>query len=204
MIQPRLKARSAVPFGGLYQLNLPDKGMVGRGTALGMLLDNIKAYRRANGIPIGLDFENEVEAEVCKFYPQECFDCSPLVPNTAIRLSIDDVVAGTKTMLRFKLAGSPLVDQAEADRRAAICSKCAYNGQITTPCSGCDAIKKAVISLIGDVKTAYDDRLQSCMICHCFNAAAVWLPLEIQSQSWREIQKQQFQAAKESNSCWKG
>lgn len=203
MIQAKIRYRSAPPYGGQYSLNLPEKGMKGTGTTLGMLLDKIKDYRRANGIPIGLEFESEVEREVCRFYPQECEESSPLIPNTALRLSLSDVVDGTMNLLRFKLAGSPLVDQVEADRRAAICSRCPLNGQITTPCSGCDQIKKTVMAMVGNVSTPYDDRLQSCLICHCFNAAAVHIPLDIQNQSWSEQQKAQFQAAKNEYSCWK-
>jgi hypothetical protein len=177
--------------------------MVGIGTTLGMLLDRIRDYRRANAIPVGLDFESEVEREVCKFYPQECEESHPLIPNTAIRLSLSDVVDGTMNLLRFKLSGSVAVPQEEANRRAEVCINCGLNGTMLAPCSGCDAIKKATIALAGNLTTPYDDRLQSCLICHCFNAVAVHIPLEIQNQSWNEQQKLQFQAAKQSYSCWK-
>lgn len=206
LIKGRIAARLAVPYGGSYNLNLPDLGLVGSGTDFGMLMDRLAEYRRANGLPIGLGFEEEVEREVCKRHPDMCVETDVRVPKPPNRLSIGDIASGTKNLLRFKLAGSPLVTQEEANRRAAICAKCPWNADFQMPCSGgCGSLKEMAVLAIGSQTTPYDVNLKSCAICHCWNAVAVWLPLDLQCQTVNDEQKLQFQFAAElpQTNCWK-
>jgi len=125
-VKLRLRSKNQAPYGGIYELSRADIGMVGRGTTWDMVRNRIMDYRKANGIPIGLGFDDELEQALCRSYPAECeyFDGrSPKLRN----LGLHDVVVGTKVMISLKLAGSPLEDRAEAERRAKICVDCVWN-----------------------------------------------------------------------------
>lgn len=204
MLKAVLKNKGTIPYGSRYVLNIPEKGIVAFGTNFEMLLTNAKAYRRANGIPVGLGFEDEVEREVCAAYPAECIETDSRIPDRQRRYTFTDVIAGTKAMIAFKLAGSPLVDQAEANRRAAICAKCPNNVSFVSGCNHfCGELKDIVLDLIGVKTTPHDVNLHSCAICGCYAQASVWVELGVQVQGLTDIQKLQFQTAKEQHGCWK-
>ncbi len=205
-MQAKLKSKIAVPYGGLYQLDLPSKGFVGRGTSFNHIRDNIKEWRRANAVPIGLDFENELERELCLKFPQECSDSDPRIPSHEIRISMADAIHGTQVSIRHKLAGSPLVDQETADARAKICSACPFQGQVQFPCGSfpCGEMQNFVKGIIGSKSTKYDSQLKSCKCCHCWNSVSVWVPLDIQQSVLTEKQKDSFRYVLENYpNCWK-
>jgi len=196
----RIKIPSQIPYGGEYRLNIPEIGMVGNGMNFEALLRSIREWRRANSMPIGLDFENEVEREVCAKYSVECDDHPTTKPRKQ-RLSLATVLRGTNVLLSFKLAGSPYVSQEEANRRAAICAACVWNQDYAKPCGGnCGGLKEVVSKIIGHAKTDYDDRLKSCGICGCVAQAHCWLPLEFLAKGVTSDMREQFAAVE---NCWK-
>lgn len=204
MMKPALKSKGTIPYGSWYALNLPEKGMVGGGTNFEMLLTNIKAYRRANAIPIGLGLEDEVEREVCLAYPSECVETDARIPDRQRRYTFTDVIAGTKAMITFKLSGSPLVDQEEANQRASICKSCPNNVSFVSGCNHfCGELKDIVLALIGGKATPDDVNLHSCAICGCYIQASVWVDLGVQVKGLTDLQKLQFQTAKDQHGCWK-
>lgn len=204
MIRAALVTKSQPPYGGQFSINRPDIGMVGGGTNFEMLMRNLRNYRKSNAIPMGLEFEDEVEREICKLYPAACHETSNLIPNRDRTYSFSDVIHGTKAMIAFKLAGSPLVSQEEANKRAAICSHCPNNGPFTKPCGGiCGELQDIVVSLIGGKTTPMDAALNSCYICNCFNRASVWVELDVMWKTLTPTQKEQFKTAKEQYQCWK-
>lgn len=168
------------------------------------LYDRAVAYRRSNSIPIGLDFEDEIESAVCEKYPQECeVNRRTLgVPNIAPGLY--DVVRGSVVMMNHKAHGSQLVEQEEANRRAQICFNCPLRAQMTLPCSRCISALENVVQIItGSHSTPHDERLSACGICKCFIAASVWLPLETQCIGVDPEMREKFAFAKEHFNCWK-
>ena len=196
----RLSNRFIIPYGGLFVVNRPDLGVVGRGLQFHNLVESARAWRVANSMPIGVAFEEEVEQAACLTYPAECESAEGKLIRPR-NLQLSDVVIGTKTMLRFKLAGSHLVSNEEAVRRAEICSKCPYNVTFSKPCSGlCSQLKDLVSDIIGHHGTPYDAQLKSCGICHCFLQAAVWIPNAIGVPSLPNEQKEQFEMIPH---CWK-
>ena len=189
-----------MPYGAKYSLNLPERGMVGEGYNFDTLSVSVKLYRKANAIPVGLAFEDELEQAVCEKYPQECSTYDPTIP-VRKRLKFGDVLRGTMVMVSHKLAGSPLVDQAEANARAKTCSTCIYNIQFPMPCSGiCAQLKSIVNNAVGNRSTPYDSENRSCGICGCHTSAAVHLPLEIQCIGVTTEQRAQFARVEH---CWK-
>lgn len=204
MICPRLKHKSSIPWGGGFELNLPEKGMVGRAINFETLVTVISKYRRANAIPIGIEFEDEVEREICLRWPQECKETDARVPNRELKLGFQEVIQGTRAMIAHKLAGSPLETQDEANRRALICAKCPNNVSVHLPCSGiCGELQTVVNAIVGAKGTPYDGSLKSCAICGCWLTASVWVPTLFQWQALSAAQKASFRLARDTAGCWK-
>lgn len=194
-----IRAKSEPPYGGEWILNRHDIGIVGKGYIFDVLVDNCRQWRIANGIPVGLGFVQEVEKACCQAKPDHCVPCDPVLHPR--RLTFGDVMTGTQSMLRFIVAGRPLVTGDEAERRAAICAKCPFNVPFSTPCGGiCDSLKKMVQAVVGAVTTSQDHALKSCYFCGCFLQSAVWLPVDIQLKPLTQAQKDKLNSVP---NCWK-
>jgi hypothetical protein len=190
----------AVPYGNTFTVVDPAIGKPVSASNFFTLLRLASEARHANGIPIGLEFRDELMALVCKEYPQECVNTD----TDRIRhrhLGIHDVMVGTSVMARFLASGKQVVSQQEAERRASICVGCPNNTPFAMPCSGiCAELKNLVIGIVGQVGTSKDAQLHACQVCHCFLPAAVYLPLEIQIPPLSENQKKQLETV---GPCWK-
>jgi hypothetical protein len=193
---------TAVPYGGVYRWVDPISKVEVLGTHWEMLMNRIYEERRANSLPCGIEFEAEVEADLCRDYPAECELNDPRFPKKRGWIPFHEIVAGTKLLLRFKLAGSPLVAQEEAERRANICATCPFNVEYHRPCAGlCGELKSLVESIVGAARVSQESRLKSCSLCGCFLGAAVWLPVDLQRSVLSETQTGQFDNVEW---CWKG
>lgn len=203
LLKPKLKATMAIPYGGGYAIDVPEKGLVGTGYTFEALMDNVRKWRKANGFPCGLGLQEEVEAEVCKHWPAECIETDGRVPDRRQR-TLPEMLEGLRVMGRHLLTSRELVDDAEAERRAQICLRCPNNIAIAMPCSGvCQALKDAAFALAGVKANAYEGRLKCCAICSCYLSAAIWFPLDTQCPPVTEEQKEMFRLAGETVGCWK-
>jgi hypothetical protein len=198
----RLIHQNRVPHGGEYRLNLPEKGMIGHGNNFETLIRSIMEWRRANSVPIGLGFEDEVEQAVCEKYPVEC-DGFASKRKRRKSWGMWDIVRGTSAFFRQKLSGADLVDQAEANRRSALCSKCPARITFSKPCSGLCAALVKLISSTGGKSTPTDSDTLGCGICRCWTKVAVWYALEIQCVGVDETMKQEFAEVRKEYPCWK-
>jgi hypothetical protein len=209
MITAKVKSNNLVPHGGMFRVVDPFTNIECKGTTFDMLFSNVVRQRRANGAPLGLAFEDEVASWICRDYPLECNFVDPDAPVNR-KLHLDDVVRGTEVLLRIVkdwarylmgLADHPLVEQDEANRRAAICSKCPFNVSFVKPCSGMCPELAAVVNLIrGGRTTPYDGTLQSCSICGCSNVAQVWPRRDLLQHGITEQQQKHFNLIP---NCWK-
>jgi len=206
MIKARLTTKSQPPFGGSFRIDAREKGLVGVGTTFEQLLDRVRAYRHANGLPNGLGLEEQLEQEICARYPSACKESDPRVPPSEGTVGGADVVRGSKVMLRHWMNNRVTVSQEEANRRAAICANCAWQRTITTGCGGkCgEIIEWLATSGFSVGTTPYDDRIKSCGVCHCLLKISVWVPLDLQTKDLSDFQKEQFKLAFETQRCWKG
>ena len=165
------------------------------------LLKRIYHVRGAIGAVSGADLRTELESWICEEQPGECGDVDMNVPRKR-HLNLSDVIRGTKVMMAFKLAGSPLVPREEAERRGAICKTCPYNQKFDKPCVGwCPELASLVNSIVGHQGTYYDQFLHACQICGCFLPAAIWLPDNLQMVGMDDTMRNQFKAIPH---CWKG
>lgn len=108
---------------------------------------------------------------------------SLLKPVVAVADKVRQLKAGVKVLSDWIGAGAHPVEQAEADRRAAICEKCPQNGHgdwtswFTLPAAAeirtlLESAKQA------DLKTALDDKLGVCEACLCPLKLKVHVPLD--------------------------
>lgn len=197
----RLIAPTRVPYGGQYRLKLPERGMVGEGNNFEALLKSISVWRKANSVPIGLGFADEVEQAVCEKYPQECNGV--MSKRRKRSWGMWDIVRGTTAFIRQKLSSVDLVSQEEANRRSELCSKCPARVTFSKPCSGiCEALVKMLAST-GGKQTPTDDDTRGCGICGCWVKVAVWYDLKIQCLSVDESMKEAFDEVRKEYPCWK-
>ena len=186
---------SIVPQGG-YSYTQEETGHTITTSNFGMLVYKVKLHRQANNLPIPFNFEDIIEAYVCEHTPDNCFEAAPEPAPTAKPLTLASAVRLTKTLIA---AGNKRVDQAEANRRAEICSACSDNLQ-PSGCSGCNQglMKKAIEFIAKGNKTPHDNKLKSCKYCGCFNAAQIWIPLDALQKTINEDENEAL-----PSHCWK-
>lgn len=203
-MKPRLISRIMMPHGGLFHIQDPLTKFPIEGTHFEMLYNKAVAYRRANSIPIGLEFEQEIETLVCERYPAECEVSKRALGIAGVAPGLYDVARASAVMIKHKVNDSELVSQDEANRRAQICRNCPFRAQMTLPCSRCfSALENVVGWITGARGTPYDEKLSACGVCHCYISASVWLPLSTQCLAITDEMKERFAFAKEAFNCWK-
>lgn len=169
--------------GDWWQWPVKETGQTIKANNWAMLQDRVRQHLDANGhqdVVIDPDALMDHAARIAsQISPGCCFEHEDMKPQNR-RLALGDVIRFSRTMLLNLAKGLKRVEQAEADRRGAICANCIHN---VTPggCGGCagSGVAAATIGLlVGERKTAADAKLQSCQFCGCFNKAQVWFPLE--------------------------
>jgi hypothetical protein len=186
--------------GGEIVLNIPERGLVGKGNRYDMLRGSIVAYRNANAIPVGLGLDEEICAELCKVIPGACQETNYTPPPRTLQWN--EVISGTMAIAKFKLAGSPFVSDEEALRRASVCSVCPHNQAVKMPCTACrwdDKLRELAIGITGVKSTPLDAKLISCDLCGCALPIIIHLPLDIQHQALSDRAKEDFRKV----GCWK-
>lgn len=205
----KLKTKFQPPYGGMFVLDDKERGFCGFGTSFEMLLVNCAKWRRANAVPVGLGFEDELETAVCQKYPSECNWFDPTIP-TVHRLTLNQVIGGTTVLLsiltewaKFKLGigEHPLVDQATANARAKTCSTCQYNVAFQGTCAGgCGPLLDIVRAIKAGRSTPHDAALKACSVCGCSTEAHVWPRMDLLDKGLNDETRAQFAKVPW---CWK-
>jgi hypothetical protein len=142
---------------------------------------NVRDHRKANNIPLGAFWEAEVEDQLCQMLPPGfCKEVEPAASRRNIfgRLKWEDVVVGTETVASWATKGFQKVDQALADSRADVCSRCYYNVNIGGICGACQHLSNLTAKFVGGKKTSSEPFLKACAICKCSLSVKVWVPAE--------------------------
>jgi len=158
-----------------YRYVDPVSGFVAHAWNYADWINEEKAHLRANNREIPATLEADMQHQLClTLRPGFCLYDDPNRPRPSVGLSWNDVSSGLKTFARWIAKGCKYVSQAEADRRAEICSRCYLNVGV----SGCSGCGQAVKEVIADKKSKYDAVLKSCAVCKCFLQAKVHFPIE--------------------------
>lgn len=195
-----------VPPGG-YRYVQPETGEVFDGQCLSGTVDLVGRHRQTMSLarPSPDEIRADVEDQICMRVGHEW--CSHMKAGSwGFRVDWDTIQAGTRALMAWALAAvkgeNPYVDQAEANRRAAICSKCWANHSIGG-CAGCgmaDRIRDLLTDAKGDRRTPLDERLGHCLVCGCSNAAQIWIRPDLLDGAMSDHQRACYG---EIPNCWK-
>jgi hypothetical protein len=144
-----------------------------------------KGHLQANTREVPPNLEAAMQEQLCSTLPPGyCIYDDPNRPRPSTSLSWNDVMRGIETFGRWIRQGANYVSQPEADRRAAVCSRCYLNVHV----AGCAGCQKAVQEIVRNKKTKYDDVLRTCAVCKCFLRAKVHFPIETLDTDSAQVQ----------------
>lgn len=156
------------PSGG-FRYRQPESGEPFEGRTWRQLVKKVRPHREAMGYDTSAGWEDRLEAEVLEQNPQL------EAPRT---ITLDDLARCANTLKNWYEAGKPLVTEAEAERRAAICVSCTQNRKVAS-CFGCVAAGTVLAWAVGERKTSQDDKLRQCGVCLCNLSTKLLFPLEV-------------------------
>lgn len=99
------------------------------------------------------------------------------------KLHIGDFIQYLKALKSRWSDGIPLVDEAEARRRARICADCGERGE-AGGCYGCSGISKLLMHIPKDLMAKKD----GCRICKCYLNNKVWMSKEAIEVDTRDLE----------------
>lgn len=146
-------------------------------------LARIAAHRRNNGYVKLDDWIAEAEDQLCRILPAGwCEQETGAPPEFYLdaRMTLDDVLNGTKVLASFVGQGMPLVSRDVAEARGKTCAGC-YAAVSIPGCSPCVGLASLVADIAGAEPLTSDPFLEnkSCAVCKCSARAQIWLPIEL-------------------------
>ena len=173
-----LNEHMVIPGGWSYRV--PETGIEIAGGSWPQLHEFIRNHYTANAIKIPANFDTLITEYAC-LNGADCSYDEVNIPKPAglKSLQLGDVIRFSMSLLHGLTVGGGKVGQAEANRRANICSTCPFNRK-PLGCTGCNArvLKDAVKTFSQHGSTPVDESLQSCEFCGCFIRSMVWFPIE--------------------------
>lgn len=158
-----------------YRYVDPESGFVAHAWTYVDWVNVEAAHLRANNREVPLDLGARMQDQLCKTLPPGwCLYDDDKRVRPSMSLTFSDVAQGLKTFARWIAGGAQSVPQAEADRRALVCSRCYLNVNVQG-CSGCAA---ALQEVVRDKHSKYDAALHTCAVCKCFLKAKIHFPID--------------------------
>jgi|SRR5215471_20674537 len=177
-----------------YRYVFPDDGYLVHAWAYTDWVAAAKQHLQVNNKEIPPTLEADMQHQFClTLDPGYCLYDDDNRPRPNMSLEWNDVAGGLKTFGRWIAQGMKYVTQAEAERRAAICSRCYLNVNV----QGCAMCQKAVKEVIGEKHTKCDPVLKTCAVCKCFLRAKVHFPIDILRSERQTSQQELF-----PDFCW--
>lgn len=140
---------SAVPKGGTFTY-VHEEGtpreFTQRHPYYSQLKQDVRAYKLANNLPVGLLFEEEFESNVCRHAAD--ITCEEFIPPTLLQ----KMSSLAQAIYRSAKSGFKTVTPEQFEERRQICGACNFfggtNGLLKVACKkcGCSGIKLAVLS----------------------------------------------------------
>lgn len=164
---------------GYLRFVVPD-GTVIMGADVKTWYAKIQKHYSDNGYALPYDFREIAQDQWCRTSPPGWCQYENGTGYTGINvhISLNDLLNGMNVLVSIAASPDPLVDQAEADRRAAICAACPAN-VLVPGCAPCVGISNLVVGIKGKKTTKADAYLKTCGLCKCSNEAQVWIKHEI-------------------------
>jgi len=161
---------NSTPPGGVYRYKQQETGTEFSALNLRKLGEIIKSHRIANDIPIGVNFDRELQDGACRKVLELYPDFTGVEEDNGTQIknswNLGDVVSWASTMVDWAKKGFKFVPQEKANDRAEICAKCPKNIDVAG-CVGCSGVAGLVSKIRGDRSTPYDDQLRVCGACGC-------------------------------------
>lgn len=179
----RLVKPSVCPPDG-FKYTFPEDGYLAHGWTYTDWVQAARNHYHANpNLTEPPDLEAQMEHQLCQtLEPGWCMYDDPNRPRVNLGIGWEDVQQGLKTFSAWAIEGRKTTTQAEANRRAEICTRCYMNVNVT----GCSTCQKIVEEVVGDKKTPYDGALRNCAVCKCFLRAKVHFPIKLLLDTERE------------------
>jgi hypothetical protein len=149
------------------------------GITFGQLIGKVTTHYQNMKHPVAGSIYDEVETRLCaKLCPQDqaAYCQTGVRQRKSVRWG--EVAAFLAWITGWFGSGKPLVQQAEAERRAQICAQCPYNLAVT----GCATCRRAMLVFREHVMkaepTSVQNKLSACGVCGCDLNSLVHVPLE--------------------------
>lgn len=162
----KFRMQNQVPPGNVYFYHVEETDTDLEHPTFQVLLLNLRSHYAANGLTYPENMQELVEDYMCHMLPESFCRGTSTRPRAKVisRQQIRDFTKALLNAARYK--GSAYVDQAEADKRAAICVQCKYN--TSSMCTTCDGLKAFAKTLLGGGReTRLDQYLKICYFCGC-------------------------------------
>lgn len=179
----RLTDPSSLPPGE-YRYQQPETGFKIHTRSWSQMLRQVRSHRLGNeGTDLSEGWEARMEHDYCEQNnlggTQWCEDGKYYAPDKNRPLHWSDIQRFLFSMIQWIAGGRKLVEQDEAERRAAICVECKdYNVDLHVSCPSCVKLDALIAEVKGGRSTSLDDKLKNCSVCRCHNQTSVWMPNE--------------------------
>lgn len=172
--------RTTVPPDGFRYLQ-PETVTWIRGGDYFDLFEKVRQHRKANNLPLGPLWKEEVEDQLCRqLAPGFCKGSNPreaAIQNVSTRMDWKTVNNFTRTMAAWALERGKTVSEGLANARATICRSCYLNVPVPG-CKSCQGIMNVVAQLAKGKKPLSSQNLRNCAVCKCHLPAKVWLTID--------------------------
>ena len=177
--------RGACPPDG-YRWVDPLDGWISHAWDYGTWVEQAVKHYRVNERAVPDDLGEQMQEQLCLTLPPGwCNYDDPNRPRVNPSLDWNDVQRGIATFGRWIAQGAKFADQAEAERRAAICTRCYLNVQVSE-CAACQAMVQEVVR---NRSTRSDYALRACAVCKCMLRAKVHFPTNILDRENASVQQ---------------
>jgi hypothetical protein len=153
----------------------PDSGVPFKENHVDALYGLVRRHRIANNLPVGAEWTATYWDTLCEQNPKApCHEegVKQYLPN------FDDISGFVNTLIAQRESGKTQVDQAEYERRTAICMSCP--ALTTVNCSSCGSFARLLQRVIAGVVVPNDvAHGKSCSVCGCNVASKCAYPVDV-------------------------
>jgi hypothetical protein len=168
---------------GEFRYQQPETGFKIQTRSWSQMLQQVHSHRVGNlGCDIEAGWQARLEHDYCLQNSldgtQWCSDEKYYAPDESRPLHWSDIQRFLFSMIQWVAGGRKLVEQDEAERRAAICATCPKNVDLHVACPSCVKLDALIAETKGDRATSLDASLRNCEVCRCFLPTLVFYPEE--------------------------